>query len=114
MPSNDLPLLFQDHLGILQHWQWHGMHYEKTANSWLRNMDDNRAAIWPLLEQTYGEQSARQWWMRWRMFFMACAELFAFDNGQQWYVGHYLFGKASRLQASAVQSGRDGVEHPCL
>lgn len=96
MPSSDLPLYFQDHLGIVQHWHWNGMHYEKTANSWLRNMDDNRTAIWPILEQTYGEESARQWWMRWRMFFMACAELFAYDHGQQWYVGHYLFEKASR------------------
>ena len=96
MPSSDLPLYFQDHLKIRQHWHWSGLHYEKTANAWLRNMDANRAAIWPILEQTYGADHARQWWMRWRMFFMACAELFACENGQQWRVGHYLFDQAAR------------------
>lgn len=96
MPGSDLPLYFQEHLGIVQHWQWSGLHYEQTANAWLRNMDDRRAAIWPILQQTYGEQAAQQWWMRWRMFFMACAELFAFDNGQQWRIGHYLFERAAR------------------
>ena len=94
MPSRDLPLFFQEHLSIEEQWQWSGLHYEKTANAWLEKMDRNRTSVWPILEQTYGEQATQQWWMRWRMFFMACAELFAYDNGQQWSVGHYLFKKA--------------------
>jgi cyclopropane-fatty-acyl-phospholipid synthase len=94
MPGSDLPLYFQDHLRILQDWQWSGLHYEQTANAWLFNMDRNKAVIWPILQETYGEGAAQQWWMRWRMFFMACAELFAYDSGQQWRVGHYLFAKA--------------------
>ena len=93
MPSDDLPLHFQQDLALLRQWRWDGRHYEKTANAWLENMDHNRQSLWPVLEETYGAESARQWWMRWRMFFMACAELFGYDNGQQWRVSHYLFEK---------------------
>jgi cyclopropane-fatty-acyl-phospholipid synthase len=93
MPSDDLPLHFQQHLKLQRQWRWQGEHYEKTSNAWLQNMDDNKDSLWPLLETAYGAGQAQKWWMRWRMFFMACAELFAFNNGQEWYVSHYLFGK---------------------
>ena len=93
MPSDDLPLHFQANLKLQRQWRWQGEHYEKTSNAWLQNMDDNKDALWPLLEAAYGTGQAQKWWMRWRMFFMACAELFAFNNGQEWYVSHYLFGK---------------------
>jgi cyclopropane-fatty-acyl-phospholipid synthase len=93
MPSDDLPLHFQEHLRVLRQWRWNGRHYEKTANAWLQNMDRNRQILWPILQRTYGPEFTRQWWMRWRMFFMACAELFGYDNGRQWWVSHYLFEK---------------------
>jgi cyclopropane-fatty-acyl-phospholipid synthase len=91
MPSDDLPLHFQDHLQLVRQWRWDGRHYEQTANAWLRNMDRSREVLWPVLQETYGTESVQQWWMRWRMFFMACAELFGYANGQEWRVGHYLF-----------------------
>ena len=93
MPSDDLPLYFQQHLQLQQHWRWNGRHYRDTANAWLANMDQRRDQVWPLLESVYGQQQTQQWWMRWRMFFMACAELFGYDDGQQWWVSHYLFEK---------------------
>lgn len=91
MPSDDFPLFFQDKLKIQQRWRWEGTHYAKTAKAWLDNMDDNKDAIWPMLENTYGKDNAQQWFMRWRVFFMACEELFAYRNGQEWWVSHYLF-----------------------
>jgi len=91
MPSEDLPLRFQDHLKIRNSWRWSGVHYEKTANAWLDNMDLRRETVWPMLSETYGDAFAMQWWMRWRIFFMACAELFGYQNGQQWWVAHYCF-----------------------
>jgi len=93
MPSDDLPLVFQQDLKFLQRWRWDGRHYEKTANAWLHNMDKNREQLWPLFQQTYGAEQTQAWWSRWRIFFMACAELFGYEHGQQWWVSHYLFEK---------------------
>lgn len=98
MPSDDLPLFFQDHLGIVARWRWSGEHYAKTSNAWLDNMDRRRAEVLPILADTYGDDVAR-WWMRWRMFFMACAELFDYAGGQEWYVGHYLFRRGQDARA---------------
>ncbi len=93
MPSDSLPLNFQDHLKIENRWRWDGLHYEKTSNAWLQKMDANKQFLWPLFEATYGEDFASIWWQRWRIFFMACAELFGYEKGQQWWVSHYLFSK---------------------
>jgi cyclopropane-fatty-acyl-phospholipid synthase len=94
MPSDELAARFQQHLRLEARWRWDGTHYERTANAWLANMDANRAALWPILARAYGEAEARLWWTRWRIFFMACAELFGFREGQEWWVSHYLFERA--------------------
>ena len=93
MPSDDLPLYFQDHLKINQRWRWNGQHYARTSNAWLKQMDDCRHLIMPILKDTYGPASANTWFVRWRIFFMACAELFDYNNGEEWFVGHYLFDR---------------------
>ncbi len=103
MPSDDLPLRFQQHLQLLRQWRWNGRHYEKTANAWLQNMDAHKERIMPILAATYGNRDAGKWFMRWRIFFMACAELFGHENGQEWYVSHYLFERNGET-AGAVNS----------
>lgn len=95
MPSDALPLYFQDHLKFIRRWCWDGRHYEKTCDAWLANMDSNREALMPILAGVYGDDSAQTWWMRWRMFFMACEELFQFGNGDEWFVSHYRFRKGT-------------------
>jgi cyclopropane-fatty-acyl-phospholipid synthase len=95
MPSADLPLRFPANLNIVNRWHWSGQHYARTCNAWLSKMDENKARIMPVLEKCYGEADASLWWQRWRIFFMACAELFDYDEGQEWFVGHYLFEKAA-------------------
>ena len=93
MPGNDLFLQYQDDLTLQQQWTWNGMHYQKTCEAWLRNMGKNRSQIMPLLEETYGEKDAVRWFNRWRMFYLACSELFGIREGQEWWVSHYLFSK---------------------
>jgi cyclopropane-fatty-acyl-phospholipid synthase len=95
MPSDDLPLHFQHELHLLQRWRWDGTHYQKTANAWLANLDADREAVMPLLVATYGAAQAALWLQRWRVFFMACAELFGYRRGQEWWVGHYLFERSA-------------------
>lgn len=89
MPSDDLVLHCQDNLQLQQRWRWNGRHYARTAEAWLANMDAARPALWPLFERTYGAEAA-VWWTRWRLFFLSVAELFGYDDGNQWWVSHYL------------------------
>ncbi|MDM0089180.1 MULTISPECIES: class I SAM-dependent methyltransferase [unclassified Variovorax] len=90
MPSDDLALRCQDDLRLLQQWRWDGTHYQRTSEAWLRNMDQRRETLMPLFRETYGEE-ADVWWVRWRLFFMSVAELFGYEDGQRWWVSHYLF-----------------------
>jgi cyclopropane-fatty-acyl-phospholipid synthase len=93
MPSDELAARFQEHLQLQQRWRWDGRHYQRTANHWLANMDGQRDELWPVLEAAYGQREAQLWWVRWRLFFMACAELWGYNNGQEWWVSHYLFSR---------------------
>ena len=113
MPSADLLHYFQDDLTLEQQWWVNGKHYAKTCEvkaiyspfqvqcwrnadkiqDWLAKMNDNKDDLWPHLEETYGEKSSAMWFYRWQIFYMACAELFAYEGGDTWGVSHYLFQK---------------------
>ena len=92
MPAFDTLLHFQDGLRIESRWAIDGTHYQRTANHWLHNQDARREAVMPVLREAYSD-AADLWAQRWRMFWMACAELFGYQDGQQWLVGHYRFRK---------------------
>ncbi|HEY7752948.1 MAG TPA: cyclopropane-fatty-acyl-phospholipid synthase family protein [Steroidobacteraceae bacterium] len=96
MPSDDLALRFQDTLTLRSRWRWDGRHYERTANAWLANLDARRGEAQRVLARIHGEAQAAMWLQRWRIFFMACAELFGFRAGQEWWVSHYLFERPAR------------------
>ena len=93
MPSYALPKEIPSDLDCIHDWSWNGSNYAKTANAWLENMDQHKSSLWPVFEATYGADRAETWWQRWRIFYMACAELFDYKNGHEWLVGHYLFRK---------------------
>ncbi|MEY4932035.1 MAG: hypothetical protein RLZZ403_355, partial [Pseudomonadota bacterium] len=96
MPSDSLLTYFQKDVWLVDHWHVDGRHYQKTSEAWLANMDAHRERIMPILSATYGAAAARKWWVYWRVFFMACAELWGYAKGQEWLVSHYLFAPQQR------------------
>ena len=96
MPARDTLLYFQKDLQLEYLWDLSGSHYQKTAEAWLDNMDQYSHEIRAVFNNTYGKKQARIWQQRWRIFFMACAELFGYSNGNEWQVAHYLFIKPSK------------------
>lgn len=92
MPSDHLLFYFNDDLLVEDHWRVNGRHYQQTCEEWLKLQDARREPILPILQEVYGD-GAELWFQRWRVFFMACAELFGYNKGNEWFVGHYLFRK---------------------
>lgn len=96
MPSHDLIREFDKDLAVEQDWFINGSHYAKTAEQWLKNLDQHRARVLEILAENYGAAESSIWAQRWRMFFMACAELFAYESGEQWGVSHYRLSKTAK------------------
>jgi cyclopropane-fatty-acyl-phospholipid synthase len=84
MPSARLLHHFQDDLEIADEWQLDGTHYARTAEAWYGNLMTHRAEVIELL-------GGRARLERWRVFFLACAELFGYRGGREWIVAHYRF-----------------------
>ncbi len=114
MPSADLLLYFQNELKVQEQWWVNGRHYAQTCEvshylpeppscscdgradmqkDWLSKMNASKKELWPHLVDTYGEKNAAMWFFRWQIFYMACAELFAYEGGDVWGITHYLFQK---------------------
>ena len=90
MPSDNLLMVLQGPLMVEKHWQVNGRHYSRTAEAWLANLDKKRQEIMPIMQAVYGREDAGIWFQRWRIFFMACAELWGYRKGREWLVSHYL------------------------
>ncbi|MCA8978692.1 MAG: class I SAM-dependent methyltransferase [Planctomycetes bacterium] len=90
MPSHDLLDHMDTPFEVEQRWVVSGEHYARTSEDWLTNLEQRRERVMPILAETYGAENARQWFHRWRVFFLACAELFAWEDGSQWIVSHQL------------------------
>mmetsp|Transcript_59537 Transcript_59537/g.66642 ORF Transcript_59537/g.66642 Transcript_59537/m.66642 type:complete len:409 (+) Transcript_59537:45-1271(+) len=97
MPSDDLLLYFANEFGIVDHWRVNGQNYERTSNGWLNYLDQSWSSgeLKPVLSEAYGVGKEREWYVNWRLFFLACAELWGFDDGEEWIVSLYLFERRS-------------------
>ena len=101
MPSYDLlPIIvdkYQNDIGLnlLYQWKVNGIQYSYTSEVWLKYMDDNETDVRIVLGNIYGTAPdiVEMWWNRWRVFFLSVAEFFKYDQGNEWFVAHYLFQK---------------------
>ncbi len=92
MPSYDLPLRMQSDFVVEDRWGVNGCHYAKTLRAWLDALDENRSQLLKIFQTAPREgRSSEVELQRWRMFLMACEELFAYRGGWEWFVGHYRF-----------------------
>ncbi len=89
MPSFDLPARFDRDLVVERSWAVGGEHYARTLLAWLDRQDARRDQVLEIFRETYG-RDAKRWFERWRLFFLACAELFAYRGGEEWFVAHTL------------------------
>lgn len=92
MPSTDLPFYFQGNFQTESVWRVNGWHYQLTLEAWLQKMDRQKAQLYPLFEKEYGTEAGK-FWHNWRIFFLVCAEVFGYDQGNAWFVSHYLWRK---------------------
>ena len=91
MPHEDTLLDFKKDVWLVDRWRVNGKHYSLTLEAWLQRMDQNMKEIRELFATIYGEKDVTKWISRWRAFFFVCSELFKFNDGNSWYVAHYLF-----------------------
>jgi cyclopropane-fatty-acyl-phospholipid synthase len=93
MPSEDLLVGFRRDVSLVDRWRVDGTHYARTAEAWLERLQVN--------EQEIAARFGERFLARWRVFFLACAELWGYGDGGEWLVAHYLFERAARNRATA-------------
>lgn len=100
MPSADLFSAFTDAMRVDTMWSVDGRHYARTLLAWLDRLDGARPELLEIFNRTYGADAAR-WLQRWRLFLLACAELFAYRDGTEWFVAHYRLAPAAAARAAS-------------
>jgi cyclopropane-fatty-acyl-phospholipid synthase len=89
MPSRDYLRHLDIPLEVEAEWTWNGDHYRRTAEAWVANLDRRRNEVLRILAGAYGPAEARRRYGRWRIFFVACAEMFGTLDGNEWMVVHF-------------------------
>lgn len=104
MPSDELLKSFSRDVSIENHWSVSGRHYAQTLRAWLHRLDPSWSSLMKLFRAEMGSSAATVQLHRWRIFLIACEELFDFNGGNEWFVSHYLFAPRSLAPAAPTQA----------
>ena len=102
MPSHELLLRFADDLVVTQRWAVSGMHYAKTLAAWLERLNANADQALAILRAERPERDARQLLATWRLFLIATTEIWAWREGDEWMISHYLLERRGRRGRKAL------------
>lgn len=86
--TQSLQLYFQDDLTLVRSWWLNGRNYAATSEHWLQEQDKNGQAALVELERDseakgLGREEGRKTFYRFRVFYLAVAEFFALNNGEE-------------------------------
>lgn len=90
MPSHDLLERVGGPFETEESWIVPGTHYSRTSEDWIANLERNRREVLRVLERDASPEEAKVLCRRWKVFFLACAELFGYAGGDEWIVSHHL------------------------
>ena len=73
-------------------WPVSGMNYHKTLELWYENLKLNKNKI---MKTDFKDDklSSKIQYNRWKVFILACSELFKLHNGEEYLVAHALLKK---------------------
>ena len=89
------PAALATDLELEERWAVDGRHYARSAEAWLARLDASRDELLGVLADRYGGAAAERRLQTWRVFFMACAELWGYRGGTEWGVSHYRFARGA-------------------
>ena len=93
-PSQYLLPICNDHLITKKMWHVNGKHYAKKHYALgLIILIKIKKLFILYLKNTILKKKSSTLFCRWRIFFIACEELFGFGKGEEWFVTHYLLEK---------------------
>lgn len=91
MPSKDIFKYFDEDLIVIDQWTVNGNHYSETCRGWLKNHYKNKDKILNIFNSHYDRPII--WFNRWRIFFLSCEAFFSLNEGNEYFVSHYLLKK---------------------
>ena len=103
MPGHGLLPSLDGAMTVERDWWMNGRHYARTAEAWKRNLDADPEEAARCLEEA-GEPEPRLQVRRWRLFFLAVAELFGYGDGEEWGISHYRFRRRPASEAATRPS----------